>query len=830
MSSDPNCTPKIKQEYPPGCYGGQVGGGGMAGSNLWNGQAQLPQEQLEQLTSVYTAPISLELRSQLSDWIHSKFAPYGLLQPPQCDPQNVPEHLQIATSIGTEMLTVVSRTNPQECENLKLSFSTPAELYMAVRGCLEQEIIIMSQVPDLQAAYGAGGAFAGGGGGDGGEEARKDREIKQQLGYLNQRIEETGAQLAHYQQQQEKFTSDYWNFRQRCNHYDQMVKEKGEADQSVLKFKQEQEKLCPVINNMYTQLNHDANVLLGMMGELFNDVKKVQAVVLDQEVIGWKQSLHLAGNGFKIDATKIDRLQVWCEGLAKLIWDMRKQLKTLEGLRNKITGDNAQQQTGAGSTQQIQILLNNITELLSNLVTGTFVIEKQPPQVMKTNTRFGATVRLLVGGALNVHMGAPSVSVSIVNETQVNQLLSQASQLPKRKEDYACGDILNNQGTMEFHSTTRQVSCAFRNLQLRKIKRTEKKGQESVMDEKFAVLFWTDFQVGELKFQLWTFSLPVVVIVHGNQESQALSTIVWDNGFGDWGRNAFVVAEKVPWKKMGEVLSMKWQAACGAGLTEENLYFLACKALRNNNLSRNEYNNVPISWQYFCKELLPDRTFTFWEWFYRAMELTQLRLMNLWKDRHIMGFVDKGAAQQILMAKSVGSFLLRFSDSELGGITIAFKQQTNFGEFSVESLFPFSKRDLEQRSMAEIVFDIDNLLYVVGSSHGEEIPKDKLKNYLVPSPRPNEAAGKCNPGYIKTVFKTHMEGGGPNPIYSNINSPPQHTETDFEKALLEFETQEMPNPHAMNTDFPGLEFESMSDQIDVNIFGGNFGGSFGGAT
>ena len=37
------------------------------------------------------------------------------------------------------------------------------------------------------------------------------------------------------------------------------------------------------------------------------------------------------------------------------------------------------------------------------------------------------------------------------------------------------------------------------------------------MDEKFAVLFWTDFQVGELKFQLWTFSLPVVVIVHGNQ-------------------------------------------------------------------------------------------------------------------------------------------------------------------------------------------------------------------------------------------------------------------------------------------------------------------------
>jgi signal transducer and activator of transcription 5B len=43
---------------------------------------------------------------------------------------------------------------------------------------------------------------------------------------------------------------------------------------------------------------------------------------------------------------------------------------------------------------------------------------------------------------------------------------------------------------------------AHRNLQLKKIKRTEKKGTESVMDEKFSVVFWTEFNVGELKFQV----------------------------------------------------------------------------------------------------------------------------------------------------------------------------------------------------------------------------------------------------------------------------------------------------------------------------------------
>ena len=60
---------------------------------------------------------------------------------------------------------------------------------------------------------------------------------------------------------------------------------------------------------------------------------------------------------------------------------------------------------------------------MSSLVTSTFIIEKQPPQVMKTNTRFTSTVRLLVGGKLNVHMTPPQVKVSIISEAQANALL-----------------------------------------------------------------------------------------------------------------------------------------------------------------------------------------------------------------------------------------------------------------------------------------------------------------------------------------------------------------------------------------------------------------------
>ena len=44
--------------------------------------------------------------------------------------------------------------------------------------------------------------------------------------------------------------------------------------------------------------------------------------------------------------------------------------------------------------------------------------------------------------------------------------------------------------------------------------------------------------------------------------------------------------------------------------------------VRNPNLGRDEIKNLVISWSQFCREPLPDRNFTFWEWFYRVMCLT----------------------------------------------------------------------------------------------------------------------------------------------------------------------------------------------------------------
>ena len=39
-----------------------------------------------------------------------------------------------------------------------------------------------------------------------------------------------------------------------------------------------------------------------------------------------------------------------------------------------------------------------------------------------------------------------------------------------------------------------------------------------------------------------------------------------------------------------------------------------------------------MSWSQFCKEPLPDRSFTFWDWFHAVMKLTKEDLRGLWID------------------------------------------------------------------------------------------------------------------------------------------------------------------------------------------------------
>uniref|UniRef100_G1RL09 Signal transducer and activator of transcription n=1 Tax=Nomascus leucogenys TaxID=61853 RepID=G1RL09_NOMLE len=386
-----------------------------------------------------------------------------------------------------------------------------------------------------------------------------------------------------------------------------------------------------------------------------------------------------------------------------------------------------------------------ITDIISALVTSTFIIEKQPPQVLKTQTKFAATVRLLVGGKLNVHMNPPQVKATIISEQQAKSLLKNEN----TRNDYS-GEILNNCCVMEYHQATGTLSAHFRNMSLKRIKRSDRRGAESVTEEKFTILFESQFSVGgnELVFQVKTLSLPVVVIVHGSQDNNATATVLWDNAFAEPGRVPFAVPDKVLWPQLCEALNMKFKAEVQSnrGLTKENLVFLAQKLFNNSSSHLEDYSGLSVSWSQFNRENLPGRNYTFWQWFDGVMEVLKKHLKPHWNDGAILGFVNKQQAHDLLINKPDGTFLLRFSDSEIGGITIAWKFDSQ--ERMFWNLMPFTTRDFSIRSLADRLGDLNYLIYVF-----PDRPKDEVySKYYTPVPC-ESATAKAVDGYVKPQIK-----------------------------------------------------------------------------
>ncbi|VVC45316.1 p53-like transcription factor, DNA-binding,STAT transcription factor, DNA-binding, subdomain,STAT [Cinara cedri] len=575
-------------------------------------------------------------------------------------------------------------------------------------------------------------------------------EIRQQMELISHHVTHTNEIRTAIQTDIDSFNILYSEWAKCTQHLEHIRNQRMSIPQGPEiehKLKQEKELYEEQLKTQSSSLNNAICVYVNKLNESLSLLSPVQAII-DNALNQWKREQQLAANGYKF-MNDIDVIQTWCENLCDLIWITRSQIKEADRFRVHLGCYFELPQ----SCEIINTLLDMTAQYLSLLVTSTFVIITQPPQVLKTNTRFVAEVRLLIGGKLNIHMTSPMVKVSIVSETQVNQIIGR-----KKPDGESCGEILNCTGKMEYQPTQRHFSTNFRSMQLKKIKRTEKKGTESVMDEKFSILFSSTFFIGnEFQFEVWNLSLPVVVIVHGNQDPHAWATVTWDNAFAEPQRVPFSVPDKVPWRNIAEALNVKFSAATGRGLSEESLTFLAEKALRMQNM---DCNQMVLSWSQFCKEPLPQRTFTFWEWFYAVMKITREHLRGPWTDGAILGFIRKSEAEEMLTRYATGTFLLRFSDSELGGLTVACAGSNEVG---VYSLHPFSAKDLSIRNLADRLLDLPYLTMLYPG-----IDKNQAFGKYYTEPQ-NIITPVTRNGYLKPLLITHVPGWGTDRQELNID-------------------------------------------------------------
>ncbi|XP_043068315.1 signal transducer and transcription activator isoform X5 [Drosophila bipectinata] len=514
------------------------------------------------------------------------------------------------------------------------------------------------------------------------------------------------------------------------------------------------------------------------------------------ELKNWRRQQALAGNGAGFNEGALDGIQHCFEMLEALVAQMLEAVNELIRV-----------QLGSEEPELLH-LREQVKIAQKNLVISAFIVDKQPPQVMKTNTRFAASVRWLIGSQLGIHNNPPTVECIIMSEMQSARFVSRGTQLENTMSGQSSGEILNASSTMEYQSNNHVFSASFRNMQLKKIKRAEKKGTESVMDEKFALFFYTTTSVNDYHIRVWTLSLPVVVIVHGNQEPQSWATITWDNAFAEIIREPFVITDRVTWPQLSAALNTKFGSSTQRFLTAENLEFL-CKSpgsafctgivfmvfcLSVEKLQREERSEY-ITWNQFCKEPMPDRTFTFWEWFFAIMKLTKDHMLGMWKAGCIMGFINKAKAQDALLrSNTIGTFLLRFSDSELGGVTIAYVNEMG----SVTMLAPWTARDFQVLNLADRIRDLDVLRWLHPSDTSMVAqPRDRaFGEFFSRRQERNPRSLETSPGYVPSTL--HVQVCSSNGDGGSISGTPQH--------VPQQDTLPMGN-----SDFGMTDFDSMTN-------------------
>ncbi|KAL7730195.1 hypothetical protein ACLKA6_016474 [Drosophila palustris] len=518
---------------------------------------------------------------------------------------------------------------------------------------------------------------------------------------------------------------------------------------------------APEAETMFKRLFEEKAAIVVSLRRSFMYYERLQDMVIT-ELKNWRRQQALAGNGAQFSENMLDDIQRCFEVLETFVTHLLAAVKEA-GLVRLMKDD-----------QELTSMYEQLLVAQKNLVCSAFIVDKQPPQVMKTNTRFAASVRWLIGSQLGIHMNPPTVECIIMSELQAQRFVTRGTHVDVTHSSLAgqsSGEIQNCSSTMEFQSSSQVFSASFRNMQLKKIKRAEKKGTESVMDEKFALFFYATATVNEYQIRVWTLSLPVVVIVHGNQEPQSWATITWDNAFAEIVRDPFVVTDRVTWCQLSVALNTKFGSSTQRALTTENLDFLFEKLQRDSIAGeRNEY----ISWNQFCKEPLPERTFTFWEWFFAIMKLTKDHLLSMWKAGRITGFINKAKAHDDLMraVTGIGTFLLRFSDSELGGVTIAYVNEGG----SVTMLSPWTARDFQILNLADRIRDLDMLRCL----HPTDInvqPLDRdlaFGDFYTQRPEPTPRVDGYVPSTIRVQVRTSGDTGSISGTpHHPMQSPPQ---------------------------------------------------------
>ncbi|XP_007420452.1 signal transducer and activator of transcription 4 [Python bivittatus] len=696
----------------------------------WNQVQQLETSFLEQIDQIYDDIFPMEVRHLLAQWIESQDweSAYSNESTAAMLLHNLliklDEHLE-RVSQEKNLLLIHNLKKIRKVLQAKYQ-SNPLHIALVVSNCLREErrVLASASMPVQGPLEKSLQNYLG---------SERQRKIELKVSEIKNSTQLTEQDVKYSEDLQEEF-----DFRFKTMHSIE------QNDKNSVVMKQEMLMLQEMLNT----IDYKRKEVLSKMAQIVREVDALVNNILIEELLDWKRRQQIACIGGPLHSG-LDQLQNCFTLLAESLFQIRRQLEKLNELLIKLTYE------GDPIPLQRPHLLERINFLLYSLFQSSFIVERQPsmpthpqrPLVLKTMIQFTVKLRLLIK--------LPELNYQVKVKATIDKNTSSTS----NRRFVLCGTHIKAMNMDESANGT--LSVEFRHLQPKEMKASgTNKGNEIpqvVTEELHSVTFETQICLYGLTIDLETSSLPVVMISNVSQLPNAWASVIWYNLSTSEPQNLAFFNNPMPitLSQLLEVLSWQFSSYVGRGLNSDQLGMLAEKLTGQQITS----SDPQLSWSKFCKEHLPGKSFTFWTWLEAILDLIKKHILPLWIDGCIMGFVNKEKERALLKDKKPGTFLLRFSESNLGGITFTWVSQSENGEVKFHSVEPYNKGRLTALPFADILRDYkvittDNIPENPLQYLYPNIPKDKAfgKHYSSQPnevPRPTEGGTK---GYVPSVF------------------------------------------------------------------------------
>ncbi|XP_030889495.1 signal transducer and activator of transcription 4 [Leptonychotes weddellii] len=681
----------------------------------WNQVQQLEIKFLEQVDQFYDDNFPMEIRHLLAQWIENQ------------DWEAASNNETMATILLQNLLIqldeqlgrVSKEKNLLLIHNLKRIrkvlqgkfHGNPMHVAVVISNCLREErrILAAANMPvqgPLEKSLQSSSV------------SERQRNVEHKVAAIKNSVQMTEQDTKYLEDLQDEFDYRYKTIQT----MDQGDKNNALMNQEIL-----------TLQEMLNSLDFKRKEALSKMTQIVNETDLLMNSMLMEELQDWKRRQQIACIGGPLH-NGLDQLQNCFTLLAESLFQLRRQLEKLEEQSTKMTYE------GDPIPMQRAHLLERVTFLIYNLFKNSFVVERQPcmpthpqrPMVLKTLIQFTVKLRLLIK--------LPELNYQVKVKASIDKNVSTLS----NRRFVLCGTHVKAMSIEE--SSNGSLSVEFRHLQPKEMKSSAGgKGNEGchmVTEELHSITFETQICLYGLTIDLETSSLPVVMISNVSQLPNAWASIIWYNVSTNDSQNLvfFNNPPSATLSQLLEVMSWQFSSYVGRGLNSDQLNMLAEKLTDS-------------------LEHLPGKSFTFWTWLEAILDLIKKHILPLWIDGYVMGFVSKEKERLLLKDKMPGTFLLRFSESHLGGITFTWVDHSENGEVRFHSVEPYNKGRLSALPFADILRDYKVIM-------AENIPENPLK-YLYPDIPKDKAFGKhysCQPcevsrptergdkGYVPSVF------------------------------------------------------------------------------